>query len=87
MMLRADGLDKAIAGICRQFGRPDVILYDEDKVIEILMEREKMDYKEAVEFFEFNIIGAGMGPETPAFYFKLNDEELSLIEKMGESNE
>jgi hypothetical protein len=43
------------------------ICYDEDKVIEILMERDGMTYEEAVEYFEFNIAGAWVGESTPFF--------------------
>lgn len=31
------------------------------------MKRDKMDFDGAVEFFEFNTLGAGMGENTPAF--------------------
>lgn len=43
------------------------IFYDRDKCIEILMLRDHMSYETAVEFFEFNTIGAWMGENTPAF--------------------
>ena len=41
------------------------VAYDYDKVIEILT--EDMSYEDAVEYFEFNIIGAWMGETTPLF--------------------
>jgi hypothetical protein len=65
-ILRADGLDAALIGICHQFGRPAVAAYDYDKVIEILMS-QSMAHDEAVEFFEFNIVGAWVGEYTPVF--------------------
>jgi hypothetical protein len=77
-MLRAEGLDAAIIGICRRYGQEDVILYDEAKVIEILQKMD-MDYEEAVEFYEFNIIGTWAGEGTPAFCFRLTDVELDRI--------
>ena len=42
-------------------------VYDEDKVIKVLMERDGMNDVEAVEFFEFNIRGAYMGEQTPIY--------------------
>jgi len=37
------------------------------KVLEILMTRDGMSYEEAREFYEFNIVGAYVGPGTPVF--------------------
>jgi hypothetical protein len=65
-ILQADGLEDALIGICHQFGRPAVAAYDYDKVIEILMS-QSMTHEEAVEFFEFNIVGAWVGEYTPVF--------------------
>lgn len=75
-MMKADGLEDAIVGICRRYGQEDVILYDEDKVIKILMDGG-MNYEEAVEYYEYNIIGAWVGDGTPAFCFFLEEEELN----------
>ena len=83
-MMKADGLEKAIVGICRRCSQEDVILYDEDKVIKILMDGG-MDYEEAVEYYEYNIIGAWVGDGTPAFCFFLEEEELKLIDGFLES--
>ena len=78
-MLRADGLSEAIVGICRRCGQEDIVLYDEDKVLEILVERDGMDYNEAKEYYEFNIVGAWLGEGTPAFYFKFSSEEIDEL--------
>ena len=64
-MLKADGLDEAIIGIGSRCGQEDLIIYDIDKVIWILMQRDGMTDEEAVEFFEFNIQGSWQGEETP----------------------
>ena len=64
-MLKADGLDEAIIGIGSRCGQEDLIIYDIDKVIWILMQRDGMTDTEAVEFFEFNIQGSWQGEETP----------------------
>jgi hypothetical protein len=65
--LKADGFDQAIIGIASRLGQPDIIAYDVSKIIQILMERDNMEYEEAQEFFDFNIIGAYMGEHTPIF--------------------
>ena len=65
--LTADGFDEAIIGISERFGRSPIVAYDRDKCIDILVERDGMDYEEAEEFFNFNTIGSWMGEETPEF--------------------
>jgi len=65
-LLKADGFDEAILGVVQRMGI-QAICYDQDKVIDILMERDGMTYEEAVEYFEFNIAGAWVGESTPFF--------------------
>ena len=66
-LLVCDGLDDAIMGVCMRYGEPDVVAYDFLKVLKLLVDRDGMSPEEALEFFEFNIIGAGMGERTPVF--------------------
>lgn len=60
------GFDEAIVGIARRFGMPPVVAYSYEKIIAAMM-AEGMDEGEAVEFFEFNTIGAWVGESTPVF--------------------
>jgi len=76
-MLIADGFDEAVLGVARRCGQPDLIAYDVEKIIEILVTRDDMTYEEAVEFFDFNIAGAWMGEETPIFIIKMTIEEVT----------
>ena len=76
-MLVADGYDEAVLGIARRCSQPDLIAYDVEKIIEILMTRDDMTYEVAVEFFDFNIAGAWVGEETPIFIYKMTIEEVS----------
>jgi hypothetical protein len=64
---RLDGLDEAVIGTVERLGSPTVLLYDEDKIIEILMRRDSMSKEEAIDFFAFNIANAWLGYTTPAF--------------------
>ena len=66
-MLTADGFDDAIIGVSERFGRSPIIAYDKDKCIQVLMDRDGMDYEDAIEFFNFNVIGAWVGDGTPEF--------------------
>ena len=63
-LLFADGFDDAIIGVAQQFNIMSVD-YNRDKCIEILM--KDMDQLEAIEYFEFNVIGAYVGEHTPTF--------------------
>ena len=51
-LLKADGFDDAIIGVVERIGI-QAICYDQEKVIDILLERDGRDYEEAVEYFEF----------------------------------
>ena len=63
-LLCIDGMDKAIIGIAQQFNTISVA-YDRNKCIKILM--KDMTHLEAVEYFEYNIVGAYTGEHTPTF--------------------
>ncbi len=66
-LLCADGFDDAILGVCERAGSLDVVAYDANKCIEILMERDGMGFEEAVEYFGFNVLGGYVGDRTPVF--------------------
>tara|TARA_Y100000361_G_C10873440_1_gene195394 strand:+ start:96 stop:359 length:264 start_codon:yes stop_codon:yes gene_type:complete len=64
--MTADGFDEAIIGTVERFGDSEaIVLYDKEKVIQILM--KEMPREEAEEYFYYNIIGAYVGEGTPAF--------------------
>ena len=64
-LLFADGFDEAIIGVAERIGMEPVVAYVTNKIIEILS--REMTEDEAVDFFEFNILGAYMGERTPIF--------------------
>ena len=68
-LVLADGFDDCIVGIGRQFTRTFVV-YDYEKVIKKLKKRDGMSDEEAVEWFEFNVVGAWVGESTPVFLYK-----------------
>lgn len=65
-IMLADNLGKALVGYVEGFGKETVALYDKDKVIDILI-KDGMTCEEAIEYFDYNIIGAYVGEFTPAF--------------------
>jgi len=64
--LLADGFEGAFIGIGFQFTTP-LAVYDFEKCVEILMQRDAMDYAQAIEWMEYNVVGAYMGKFTPLF--------------------
>ena len=72
MILKADGFDDAILGLGRRCGQIDLLVYDVDKCIAILM-KDGMTDEEAMEYFEFNVVGAWMGEGTPIFLYSGRD--------------
>ena len=65
-LLVADGFDKAIIGVSTSFNKKSVA-YDTSKCIKILMTRDRMSREEAIEYFEYNVVGSYMGDHTPSF--------------------
>ena len=68
----ADGLEDAAVGV---LFAPTRVLYDTEKVLEVLMKRDGMSHDDAYEFFSFNIEGAYVGPKTPVFMFFGDDDD------------
>ena len=62
--LTADGFDDALVGCT--YGANVVAVYDINKMVEILME-EGTDYEDAVDFLDYNVVGAYLGEKTPIY--------------------
>ena len=80
--LKVDGFDDAILGFGGQYGSFDCLVYDRQKCIQVLVDRDGMDYDEALEFFEFNVACLYAGPGTPIFIEPVTDIE-ELDEMLG----
>lgn len=68
--LMLDGFDDAIIGMAERINLGPVVAYDIEKIIEVMMERDGMDYAEALEYYSFNIQSAWMGDYTPIYIDK-----------------
>lgn len=74
-ILFMDGFDDdCIAGIGIRFGQEPIIMYDYDKVITQLI-KDGMSEDDAIEWFDYNIIGAWVGDRTPGFIVRDWTEE------------
>lgn len=63
-----DGLDDAIMGIAEEFGNGYRIVYSKSKIFSILMNRDGMTEEEAIEFYEYNILGLYASPQNAIFF-------------------
>lgn len=67
------GLDDAILGIVEEFGNEPRVLYSKEKIINIFVEKEGMSESEALEYYDFNILGMYVSNQNPIFlttYFR-----------------
>ena len=65
-LLLMDGFDDCILGVGTRFGSEQFVIYDYDRVIAKL-QSHGMTYDEAVEYHDYNQLGAYVGEHTPAF--------------------
>lgn len=61
-----DGFNDCIVGFASRIGIDPVVAYDIDAVLDKLV-AQGMSEEEAIEHFDFNIIGAWVGDGTPIF--------------------
>ena len=71
--LLADGLDDPFVGMIERANGPSVACYDRGRIIEILQGDGDMSFAEAQEYFDFNILGAYVGDNTPVFLTSFDD--------------
>ena len=62
----ADGFDAAIIGLDTS-NEVFRVVYDKDKMIEILIESDDMSYEDAIEYLEYNVFNTYMGEGTPIY--------------------
>jgi len=78
-----EGHDNALIGYIERFGSEPVACYDYNVVIRNLMnefyghEEEQEAYEAAIEWYQYNMIGAWVGEGTPCFLLK--PEEVCLL--------
>jgi hypothetical protein len=83
--LKADGFDDAIIGITYDKENGGYrLVYSKSKCIKVLMERDKMSYEIALEYFDYNVEGAYVGKETPIW---VDDEMFNENEQFETFND
>lgn len=69
--LLLDGFDEALIGFSQRINEPLLAVYSWEKMVDVLVERDGIDYFEAVEYIDFNVIGAWVGERTPVIVMPL----------------
>lgn len=81
--LLANGLGAAFVGIVERFGQPPIACYDYDRVIQLFTE-EGMTEEDAIEHFEYNVIGAWVGERTPCYLRRMSlTQAIEKAEEIG----
>ena len=65
--LLADGLEAALVGYTVNHHHSHVAVYDIEKCVDVLVERDGMTAEEADEFLSFNTLGAYVGENGPIY--------------------
>ena len=74
-MLTLEGFDDCIIGICARYGQNEIVAYSYGKIIDKLID-DGMSADEAREYFDYNILGGYLGPNTPCFIEKVPTEYI-----------
>ena len=74
-ILLADGFDEAFIGIGSRAGDEDIAVYDLEKCVNILV-NSGMTHEESVEYIEYNVLSAYVGPRTPLFLDPMDIEDV-----------
>ena len=66
-MKQAEGLDEALIGTAYRIDLGEILVYDYDKCVEIFMDINDWTEEEAIEWGDYNGVGAYIGEGTPVF--------------------
>tara|TARA_Y100000310_G_C20679061_1_gene814812 strand:+ start:2575 stop:2871 length:297 start_codon:yes stop_codon:yes gene_type:complete len=83
-VLHADGFEDAVIGIAQRCGETPVVIYSYAACIAAMV-RKGMSEHEAMEFIEFNLVGAWCGPGTPMLMHEMGFAEVEEYAEGWES--
>ena len=84
-LVKANGLEDAIIGVGSRINMPDVLIYSYNKCVKIFMEKEGWTHEEAIEWMDYNVVGAWVGDTTPIFVHEIpSDQKIDeFLEELG----
>lgn len=75
--LLADGFEDALIGFGYQHSKI-LAIYNYDRCVDVLMNRDGMSEEDALEHMEYNVVGSYVGEYTPVFLKSNLGEELDV---------
>lgn len=79
-VMTVDGFDDCILGVLERFGSQPFIVYDRAALLAKLTEQMEGCENSAIEWYDFNVLGAWLGEGTPGFLVsKSMDNEKKLL--------
>ena len=64
-----------IAGIIERCGQNPFVVYKHEEIVTYFVQQQQMTEEEAVEWIDFNIIGAWVGPATPGVLLPFHPDD------------
>ena len=83
VVIYPDGFADCIVGVGERYGGPPVAVLDLEKML-AKMEKGGMTREEAIEYFEYNILGAYVGEQTPVYMHIPNFKIHKVSTRKGE---
>ena len=77
-MVKHPGFDHAIMGIGERCGQAEVLVYDYDIMIGVVMVRDGISYEEADDFLSYNL-NIWLGDGTPIIVYRRTSAEIAVI--------
>ena len=78
-MIYYPDLDGALLGVTRRCGGEPLACYDYNLLIREVMKRDDVDEETDLDYVEFNICGAYMGPHTPLILYSCEPDDVRVI--------
>ena len=72
-ILLMDGFDAAFIGVTQRINELKLAVYSWTKMVDLLVFRDEMTYEEAVEYIDYNCLGAWVGERTPLIVMPIED--------------
>jgi len=64
-VMLAHGFNAALLGLSHRANEPVLAVYSYEAMVNVCVERDGMDYEDAIEYVDFYVIDQWVGPKTP----------------------
>jgi hypothetical protein len=75
-LIKLDGFEDCYLGVAESYADHPALVYDYEQIINKL--KQDMSEEEALEYYEFNILGSYIGEKMPLFLNKIPLEDLGI---------